>query len=411
MGSTIRTSILVPKWVWRLVNIGFFETAFLTLAMYAISLIPPQRPRPHSWLLGDWFINYQGGFVRRGLAGEIFLGVSSLLGIRIEILVVIVLMLLYLAFVTNACRLSMGSSFNPINAMLVFSPAFMLFPILDSQAGFRKELLLFTLISTLCMLLARSRAKIPRYLPLCTGLVCAALVLSHEMLIVFLPYLLCPFIIHERGFGVATRRAILFMTPAAILVVAVATLGQGSQQTVSAICESLKTSAPVDCLSPGTLPGAITFLAKNLASAHAFVLESNPPPTLLVYGASAILSFTPLVLKIRTGEFRESLDGTHVGFWLAVCIGSALVASLPLLWIVADYGRLIHIHVVCLTLLTLMATQEHNNEPLRFRLGLPNIAIWLVCLLFIGSWRLIHRGASAQSSFVLYSMIRSALGL
>jgi hypothetical protein len=374
-------------------------------------MIPPQRPRPHQWLLGDWFINYQGGFVRRGLAGEMILKVSSSLGIRIEILSVIALMLLYLAFVTNVCRLSMCSSFTPINAMLVFSPAFMLFPILDPRGGFRKELLLFTLIAALCTRLANSHAKIPRYLPAYVGLVCAAFVLSHEMLIVFLPYLLCPLIIHERGFGIATRRAMLFMMPAAVIVVAVAVFGRGSQQTVSAICESLKTSAPADCLFPGIVPGAITFLARNLTDARAFVLESNSAPTLLLYGASAILSFTPLVLKIQTAEFRKSLGGTHGGFWLAVCIGSALAASAPLFWIVADYGRLIHIHVVCLTLLALMATQEHNNEPLHFRPSLPNIATFLVCLLFVGSWRLSHYDASVENTFVLYSAIRSTLGL
>ena len=34
----------------------------------------------------DWLINYQGGFVRRGLIGEIFYQIHSLLFIRLDIL-------------------------------------------------------------------------------------------------------------------------------------------------------------------------------------------------------------------------------------------------------------------------------------------------------------------------------------
>ena len=35
----------------------------------------------------DWLINYQGGFVRRGLIGEIFYQIHSLLTIRLDVLV------------------------------------------------------------------------------------------------------------------------------------------------------------------------------------------------------------------------------------------------------------------------------------------------------------------------------------
>jgi len=36
----------------------------------------------HPWQTGDWLINYQSGFVRRGLIGELFFMLSRLTGLN-----------------------------------------------------------------------------------------------------------------------------------------------------------------------------------------------------------------------------------------------------------------------------------------------------------------------------------------
>jgi hypothetical protein len=405
-----RMHISIPKSYWRIFNLLFYEAVFLLLVFYAISLVSDPGLRHHPWLIGDWLTNYQGGFVRRGLVGDLLLRVSSLTGIEIGILVVVLQLLLYLVFLKQAYSLSANSSFTPLNAMLICSPAFILFPILDQYGGFRKELLLFVLLSVLCNRLADSRVKIPKYLPAWIGWVCVVIVLSHEMLIVYFPYLICAFVIHDRKLGAGAKRTALFMIPAAMIVVLVVVFGRGDKQVVIDICNSLKTSAPPDCLFPDIVVGAISFLDKDMIYAHSHVLEKTPPSTLLVYAVSAILSFTPLVLKLRSKQFTESLSRNSARVWFAVCICSALAASLPLLWIVADYGRLIYIHVTCLSLLTLMATQERNGVPLHFRFNLLHIGVWVLAVLFIVGWRLLHMGATPQEMFTLYSMIGRIFG-
>ena len=41
----------------------------------------------NGWLIGDWLINYEGGFVRRGFSGEFFLLLNGYLNIELNRLV------------------------------------------------------------------------------------------------------------------------------------------------------------------------------------------------------------------------------------------------------------------------------------------------------------------------------------
>jgi hypothetical protein len=401
--------VTISKKYWRIFNLIFYEVVFLLLVFYAFSLATNPGLRTHPWLIGDWLVNYQGGFVRRGLVGELLLRISLLTGVETSVLALASQLLCYLVFLQRAYSLSVRSSFTALNAALICSPAFILFPVLDQYGGFRKELLLFVLLSVLCYRLADPKARVPSYLPTLTGLACVIIVMSHEMLIVFFPYLICAFIIHDKELGAAAKRAALFMVPAAIAAVLVVVLGRGDDRIVMEICTSLKTSAPPDCLAPKTAVGAIAFLAKDLNYAHSHVLAKTSASTRLVYAVSAVLSFAPLVLKLRSQQFRESLANNNARVWMLVCICLSLVASLPLLWIVADYGRLIYIHVTCLSLLTLMATQEHIPTPLRLRVGLRDMGVWILVVLYIASWRLLHVEASPQKMLPLFSALYSVL--
>jgi len=391
--------ISVPKSYWRVFNIVFCASALLLLAFYAVVLVPLN----HLWLSGDWLINYQGGFVRRGLVGEILFETSSLTGINLGILAIVLQMSLYAIFIMNTLFLSVNSSFTPLNAMLICSPAFILFPILDPDGGFRKEVLLIAPLAVLCNRLADPRARVPKYLPACMGVLCVVVVLSHEMLLVYLPYLICVFLIHDKGPSAQAKRAALWLIPAVIAALLIIVFGRGSQPVVADICNSLKTSAPQDCFSSNVV-GAITFLAKDMKFAHDYVLASNPPSTLIVYAISVVLAFIPLALKYRSKQFTGLYDH-KTRFWLAVSTCTALTASLSLLWFVADYGRIIYIHVACLSLLMLMATRESDDKPLRLRLNLMQAGAWLFYLLFVVGWRLAHWEATPQNAFPFYTFI------
>ena len=47
------------------------------------------------WQYADWLINYQGGFIRRGLIGELLLQIHHFLSINLDILVFCFVVFLY----------------------------------------------------------------------------------------------------------------------------------------------------------------------------------------------------------------------------------------------------------------------------------------------------------------------------
>ena len=147
-----RMNIFIPKSYWRTFLLIFFDFAFCISISFAYILFSSFPP--HRWIIGDWLINYHGGVVRRGLPGEIFLQISQTLGINIVALVVIFQILIYSVFLIKAYKLSINSVASVLTTTLILSPAFILFPILDPQGSFRKEILLFALLSVLCCHLA-----------------------------------------------------------------------------------------------------------------------------------------------------------------------------------------------------------------------------------------------------------------
>jgi hypothetical protein len=390
-------NLTIKNLYWRIINVTFFAGVFVFLLYQGYLLAFSSST--DTWLTGDWLINYQGGMVRRGLLGEIFLKTSQFSGINIVAIVVVFQILLYLIFLINACRLSMNSKISVLNAAIIFSPAFILFPVLDPTGGFRKEILLFALLSTLCSYLIASNNKNSRLLPVCIGIATAIIAFSHEMLVIYLPYVICAFIIQDKGLSHRVKIIILSIIPALVISIFLMTIFTGDRHVVIEICTSLKTSAPQYC----NLQGAIAALGLNIKTAHTVVIEYAKAETLLVYGLTMLLSFAPLVFMLLLNQFSKYLTDLKIRFWLSLCVVSSIICNIPFLFVAVDIGRFIYIHITCLSLLALMMTRDRENVQLH--LNLKQIAAWVVCILFASSWRLIHYAATFDSAFPLKAII------
>ncbi|MFM7183040.1 MAG: hypothetical protein ACKO2G_16475 [Verrucomicrobiales bacterium] len=76
-----------------------------------------------SWQLTEWLINYQGGFVRRGLSGELFHALAHLTGIRATRLVVVFSYVVYVVFSILFYRMA-KNAFHPVFIVSCFVLAF-----------------------------------------------------------------------------------------------------------------------------------------------------------------------------------------------------------------------------------------------------------------------------------------------
>ena len=93
--------------------------------------------------MSEWIINYQGGFVRRGLIGELIFQISNFFDINLRFCFLILQSFLYLVFYYLIYDLLKNIKPNYFLILAIFSPVFIIFPIAELEAIGRKEVLIF----------------------------------------------------------------------------------------------------------------------------------------------------------------------------------------------------------------------------------------------------------------------------
>lgn len=323
-----------------------------TLTLASSLLLFPRMAR--KWLLGDWLINYQGGFVRRGLPGELAFQISHFTRISPTVWITLAIVLLYAVLLFCFRALFTASSRRPWTWALLLSPATLAFPVLDRLAGFHKELLFLAALALFSLLLLR------RQLSPCAAAAYLALAiplgtLAHEPLFCFAPYFVAALPLGGRTLGQAARQS----APALLLGCAVAVLcvaHLGNQGTARSICASLGYPYSAEG-APGNTNqicsgGAIPFLAYTSPMAAQFARERIVGDRFLsFYPALAVLALFPVALGGFI-LFRDSFRREIRIVTAAACISFAL--SVPLFLYGADWGRWIYLHTFSLALLLLL---------------------------------------------------------
>ena len=138
------------------------------------------------WTVYDWLINYQGGFIRRGFAGEIIYLTASLTHISPLYILLFLQIFLITSLFYNTWQILLKQQDIVRHLIVMFSPAFFA-SFLDSNILERKDALYFTIISYLARLYIEQRfSKIKQIIYFC--IVYPALILTHEIFFALLPY-------------------------------------------------------------------------------------------------------------------------------------------------------------------------------------------------------------------------------
>ena len=94
--------------------------------------------------ISEWLINYEGGFVKRGLIGQIAINISELLNysLRQSILYFQIFSIgIYYLLLINLFK---SVKFNKIILLSIFTPIFLLYPVAEIEVLGRKEIIIFS---------------------------------------------------------------------------------------------------------------------------------------------------------------------------------------------------------------------------------------------------------------------------
>ncbi len=99
-----------------------------------------------AYCVGEWLINYGGGFVRRGLGGAAIFAASDALGVEPRTILFVLLITCYaLTLVALGVALLRARPITVLDVLVAVSPFAALFPVLHPVAGERKEVLLLAM--------------------------------------------------------------------------------------------------------------------------------------------------------------------------------------------------------------------------------------------------------------------------
>ena len=378
------------------VDLWFAFIAFVTL-VYGLLLERWSKP----WIISDWLINYEAGFVRRGLPGELLYRLGHLLHLSPVPLVPALTLALYAVILLGLRSLVLAGPGRLWVWALLLSPATLSFPVLDSEAGFRKELLYLATLVIFVLLLRRGRLSgVGASLYIAIALVFA--VLSHESLICYAPYFLAALLLAGRSVPQALAQCAL---PFALGLGAAIVCSHhlGDLHAAARICRSL--GYPLTENEHGSQVcdgGAIAYLGYTRAMARQeAVATMRGNHYLLLYPALGVLALLPLVLgsvKLAAQGFRQQLT------LLWTCAGISFAGSLVLFLFAIDWGRWIYLHALSMTiLLLLLRSRSPAPAPDPFPRHRP--LAWLALALYATTWSLPHYQVNAPYHFGYFGLL------
>ena len=171
------------KFIDFLIIISTF-VIILNFALFVMERSPVQY--------SDWLINYQGGFVRRGLPGEIFYQLNRFTKIPLDLIVFISISLLYIFFAINLIKLVQKIKFNFTYLLVFFSPLSFFYPVMEQKISGRKDIIFIFSIIFLVTYLEKIKFKNQKYLIILLILIST---FSHTGFFVYVPIFFLIFII------------------------------------------------------------------------------------------------------------------------------------------------------------------------------------------------------------------------
>lgn len=143
--------------------------------------------RENGYILGDWVINYSGGFVKRGLLGHLFYSISKSFDISIIGIVFLFSSSVYIVSIYFFYRIIKNKLNNYWVLVFIFLPSSFLFNFFDPLSVGRKEILVIFFFCFYYLYLNKINKDFK--FKVITYFLFMTILLTHEMIIFFIPYL------------------------------------------------------------------------------------------------------------------------------------------------------------------------------------------------------------------------------
>ena len=308
-----------------------------------------------NWSFQDWLINYEGGFVRRGLAGEFISFVSNnffdpkehlYFGIQIHSIYFFFISFFYLLYYSLLYFFLKNEEINFQNLFIILSPLSLPFIIYNIGAIARKEILFFIILLSFIFLINFLKKKELSILFLIFFFPLTLLI--HEGIFFFISIfvILYLFEINTENKKIILFCSLLFILTALVtFILTISFMGNSIQ--VNQICSSLSAYPIKNCTGLSAIG--------MLSDPHSIKNEFNELWTrafkdkyLFYYPLFGLIGFFPLIKYSNNYCFDLSISNKvyNLNFFIISVI--LFINTLPLYLFTHDWGRWLNITYILL---------------------------------------------------------------
>ena len=360
------------------VNFNFyFKVYLLILFLFANFFFFQKYNNLVEWTISEWLINYQGGFTRRGLLGEIAFQLSKFLSITVRETILVLQILTYILFFYLIFNFIRDISKNLIIIFSIFSPLFILYPIAEVEVLGRKEIFVFIsfiLVANICSLKILQK-KHYFYFSLILTICCLIWegVVIYFSFFIFLFFLQNNFILDKKFILKLFLSLIPFLVCFYLIV-----LFRLDSESLKNMCDSIN-----ECY------GAMTYLNRDLSSNISEVSSKFHISYLFRYVIIFLVGFFPLILLIFYSKFDTRIKLKNKNNF-SIIFFLVFAPSFIFYYIAQDWGRWIHISY-SLSLLTYLFCIKNNiitldKTRINFSILKNKFIVVFLFILFSFSW-------------------------
>ena len=125
-------------------NINFYIFTYLTiLFFFSVFFLYQKHEVANDSTISEWLINYEGGFTKRGLIGQLSIYLSNFFTIKLREVIFILQALMVGVYFVLIYQFLKNISYNKIFIFAIFTPIFILYPIAEIEVLARKEIFIF----------------------------------------------------------------------------------------------------------------------------------------------------------------------------------------------------------------------------------------------------------------------------
>ena len=355
--------------------------------------------------IAEWLINYQGGFVRRGLLGELIYQISLFFKLNLRFSFLILQILLYLTYYYLIYKVLQNIKFNYLILVTIFSPLFILFPIAELEALGRKEVLIFIILILSANMFFNNKNNDTALFFI--SILFPILLLIFETSLFYSFFFISIILISLKEFNKKIFIKLFFYSIPTLIVIFLLIFNPHTTRDTEIMCDALKKIGE-NCGMP------TFFLSKNIGY---HIQEVNwKIEHILRYLIIFILGFVPFLILINNSHFNEiKVNKSLKKISLINFILIPTLISFVMLFIAVDSGRWIHISYTCSIIIYFVMLKNEiiiineNNSLIKYlNQDIKKITKIFIFLILCMSWNPKAVYHEDLGSFPLYRAIEKS---